>query len=449
MTDTVNTRRLALDVLLEVTEHGAYSNQVLRAVLEKYQYMEKYERAFLTRLVEGTIQHMIELDYVIDQFSKVKVKKMKPVIRNILRMGVYQIQYMDSVPDSAACNEAVKLARKSGFSTLSGFVNGVLRNIARNSGSIRYPDEEKEPVLALSVRYSMPEWIVEEWLNVYGMEQTKAILDAFSKEAPITIRTNVTKITPDALKEQLKAEGVTVQTLEELSYAGLPYTDAYHYAFAISGFDHLMALPSFQDGLFYVQDISSMMVAEAAAPEKGAHVIDVCAAPGGKSIHLAEKLKGTGHVEARDVSEQKVALIDENIKRCRLTNITAKCQDATVLDEASVRTADVLIADLPCSGLGVLRRKTDIKYRMNPEGEESLVALQRQILSVVCEYVKPGGTLIYSTCTIHTAENEGNARWFEQTHPEFALDTMRQMFPEEHLGDGFFIAKFKRKQDNG
>ena len=179
MTDTVNTRRLALDVLLEVTEHGAYSNQVLRAVLEKYQYMEKYERAFLTRLVEGTIQHMIELDYVIDQFSKVKVKKMKPVIRNILRMGVYQIQYMDSVPDSAACNEAVKLARKSGFSTLSGFVNGVLRNIARNSGSIRYPDEEKEPVLALSVRYSMPEWIVEEWLNAYGMEQTKAILDAF------------------------------------------------------------------------------------------------------------------------------------------------------------------------------------------------------------------------------------------------------------------------------
>ena len=175
MTDTVNTRRLALDVLLEVTEHGAYSNQVLRAVLEKYQYMEKYERAFLTRLVEGTIQHMIELDYVIDQFSKVKVKKMKPVIRNILRMGVYQIQYMDSVPDSAACNEAVKLARKSGFSTLSGFVNGVLRNIARTVVPSGIRMKKKEPVLALSVRYSMPEWIVEEWLNAYGMEQTKAI----------------------------------------------------------------------------------------------------------------------------------------------------------------------------------------------------------------------------------------------------------------------------------
>jgi len=289
----------------------------------------------------------------------------------------------------------------------------------------------------------MPEWIVAQWIGDYGKERTKEILAASLLEAPITVRANLERITPEALAERFKEEGVTAVPLDTEKYPGLSY------AYTIFGFDHLNGLSSFKEGLFYVQDISSMMVAEYAAPKEGDHCIDVCAAPGGKSIHLAEKLRGTGHVEARDVSEQKVALIDENIKRCRLTNITAKCQDATVLDEASVRTADVLIADLPCSGLGVLRRKTDIKYRMNPEGEESLVALQRQILSVVCEYVKPGGTLIYSTCTIHTAENEGNARWFEQTHPEFALDTMRQMFPEEHLGDGFFIAKFKRKQDNG
>lgn len=444
MTDTVNTRRLALDVLLEVTEHGAYSNQVLRAVLEKYQYMEKYERAFLTRLVEGTIQYMIELDYVIDQFSKVKVKKMKPVIRNILRMGVYQIQYMDSVPDSAACNEAVKLARKNGFSTLSGFVNGVLRNIARNSGSIRYPDEEKEPVLALSVRYSMPEWIVEEWLNAYGMEQTKAILDAFSKEAPITIRTNVTKITPDALKEQLKAEGVTVQTLEELSYAGLPYADAYHYAFAISGFDHLMALPSFQDGLFYVQDISSMMVAEAAAPEKGAQVIDVCAAPGGKSIHLAEMLDGTGSVESRDLTGYKTGLIEENISRYQIKNMTTKVWDATVPDESAEDTADVLVADLPCSGLGVLRKKTDIRYKMSRGQQEELEALQRRILDTVCSYVKKDGIMVYSTCTINPGENQENVAWFLGKHPEFELLDMEQIYPGTQVGDGFFYARLRR-----
>ena len=463
MTDTVNTRRLALDVLLEVTEHGAYSNQVLRAVLEKYQYMEKYERAFLTRLVEGTIQHMIELDYVIDQFSKVKVKKMKPVIRNILRMGVYQIQYMDSVPDSAACNEAVKLARKSGFSTLSGFVNGVLRNIARNSGSIRYPDEEKESVLALSVRYSMPEWIVEEWLNAYGMEQTKAILDAFSKETPITIRTNVTKITPDALKEQLKAEGVTVQTLEELSYAGLPYTDAYHYAFAISGFDHLMALPSFQDGLFYVQDISSMLVAEVAAPNWGDYCIDVCAAPGGKSLHIAEKLMGSGYVEARDVSERKVALMQENIERTEAINIRAAVWDATVRDPESVKKADIVLADVPCSGLGVIGKKQDIKYKMSEKRQQDIIRLQRRILSVVQEYVRPNGVLIYSTCTIGADENQYNLKWFLENYP-FRLESIDpyiceelkgkttaggyiQLLPGVHESDGFFIARLRRLKE--
>ena len=444
MTDTVNTRRLALDVLLEVTEHGAYSNQVLRAVLEKYQYMEKYERAFLTRLVEGTIQHMIEIDYVIDQFSKVKVKKMKPVIRNILRMGVYQIQYMDSVPDSAACNEAVKLARKSGFSTLSGFVNGVLRNIARNRDSICYPGEEKEPVSALSVRYSMPEWIVQEWLMAYGKEQTKAILDAFSKEAPLTIRTNVTKITPEALKEQLEAEGVMVQTLEELGYDGLPDTDVYHYAFAISGFDHLMALPSFRAGLFYVQDISSMMVAEAAAPGKGAHVIDVCAAPGGKSIHLAEKLAETGSVEARDLTEYKTGLIEENISRYRIKNMTTKVWDATISDESAKGTADVLIADLPCSGLGVLRKKTDIRYKMSRDQQKELEELQRRILDTVWCYVRKGGVMVYSTCTINPGENQENVAWFLETHPDFELLGMEQIYPGTQVGDGFFYAKLRR-----
>ena len=444
MTDTVNTRRLALDVLLEVTEHGAYSNQVLRAVLEKYQYMEKYERAFLTRLVEGTIQHMIEIDYVIDQFSKVKVKKMKPVIRNILRMGVYQIQYMNSVPDSAACNEAVKLARKSGFSTLSGFVNGVLRNIVRNRDSICYPDEEKEPVSALSVRYSMPEWIVQEWLMAYGKEQTKAILDAFSKEAPLTIRTNMTKITPEALKEQLEAEGVMVQTLEELGYDGLPDTDVYHYAFAISGFDHLMALPSFRDGLFYVQDISSMMVAEAAAPWKGAHVIDICAAPGGKSIHLAEKLAGTGNVEARDLTEYKTGLIEENISRYRIKNMTTKVWDATIPDESAKGTADVLIADLPCSGLGVLRKKTDIRYKMSRDQQKELEELQRRILDTVWCYVRKGGVMVYSTCTINPGENQENVAWFLETHPDFELLGMEQIYPGTQVGDGFFYAKLRR-----
>lgn len=439
MTDSVNTRELVLGILMEVTSENGYSHLVLRAVLEKYQYLDKKERAFITRLSEGTIQRMIELDYILNQFSKVKVNKMKPVIRNILRMGVYQLKYMDAVPASAACNEAVKLAKKKGFGSLSGFVNGVLRAVGRNLDAITYPDEEKEPVAALSVRYSIPEWLTKQWLFEYGKEQTKQMMCAFLTDAPITIRTNLRKTTPEDLCEKLRAEGVVTEPLDAEKYPELSY------AFTISGFDYLSGLASFREGLFYVQDLSSMLVAEWAEPKEGAVCIDVCGAPGGKSIHLAEKLEDTGSVEARDLSEHKVALIRENIERCQLTNITAKQWDATILDEEAVGKADIVIADLPCSGLGVLRKKTDIKYRMNECMEKELVVLQRNILNVVASYVKPGGTLMYSTCTIHRAENEDNVAWFVAEHPEFQVEKMQQIFPQEQLGDGFFLAKLVRE----
>lgn len=441
MTDGVNTRELALGVLLEVTKEGAYSHAALRSALEKYQYLEKQERAFITRLSEGTIQRMIELDYIINQFSKVSVNKMKPAIRNILRMAVYQMKYMDSVPDSAACNEAVKLAGRKGFSSLKGFVNGVLRNISRNLPSVEYPKEEENLTKALSVRYSMPEWIVEEWLLHYGEGQTKKMLAAFLQEAPLTIRTNLLKTTPEELKDRLKAEGVIAVPVDTEKYPGLSY------AFAISGVDYLNALPSFQEGMFYVQDIGSMLAAELADPKEKQYVIDVCAAPGGKSIHLAEKMQGTGMVEARDLTECKVAMIEENIARHRVENVRAVCRDALKFDSDSIEKADVLIADLPCSGLGVLRKKTDVKYKLSPKQQQELIALQRQILDTVWQYVKKGGTLIYSTCTIHPGENEENVRWFLESHPEFKLQEMRQLFPEDGIGDGFFLSKLVRGQD--
>lgn len=436
----VNTRELILGILLEVIEEDNYSHLVIRSVLDKYQYLEKQERAFITRVSEGTIQTMIELDYIINRFSKVKVNKMKPVIRNILRMSVYQLKYMDSVPASAACNEAVKLARKKGFSSLSGFVNGVLRNISRELSSIPYPDKEKTPVAYFSVKYSMPEWIVEQWIADYGVEIAAATIEAFSKEAPITIRTNLEKITPEKLVMQLQNEGVLVEKVRLQEFNEMDY------AFMISGFDYLNALPSFRDGLFYVQDISSMMVAEFATPKQGDYIIDVCAAPGGKSTHLAEKMQGTGMVEARDLTEYKIQLIEENIARHACTNMKAVQMDATVFDEASVGKADIVIADLPCSGLGVIRKKTDIKYKMTPEKMESLVSLQRNMLHTVCNYVKENGILLYSTCTIHRGENEENVTWFLENHPEFELISMQQIFPQEEFGDGFFIAKMQKNK---
>ena len=291
MNKAVSERELVLAILIEVLEEGKYSHIVLRDVLSKYQYLDKKERAFITRVTEGTLEHMMELDYILNQFSKVKVKKMKPVIRNILRSAVYQLKYMDTVPDSAACNEAVKLAVKKGFGSLRGFVNGVLRNVARNLDQIKYPEN---PADYLSVKYSMPMWILKLWLKSYDLETVETMLMQFQKENPLTVRCrNLEQVAE--LKQQLEQEGVQVER-----HPYLPY------ALCISGFDYLGGLPSFQEGAFSVQDISSMLVCEIAAPKMGAEVIDVCAAPGGKALHMAELLKESGHVEARDLTAYKV-----------------------------------------------------------------------------------------------------------------------------------------------
>ena len=463
MTKPVNEREIVLAVLLEVTENGQFSHIILRDVLSKYQYLEKRERAFITRVTEGTLEHMIEIDYILDRFSKVKVKKMKPVIRGILRSAVYQLKYMDSVPDRAVCNEAVKLAVRKGFSGLKGYVNGVLRSVARGLDDVQYPGEKMEE---LSVRYSCPKWILDLWGRTYGTEVIEKMLNDFQQEKPVTIRCCLNRISPDRLREQLESEGITVE-----KHPYLPY------AFQISGYDYLNDLAAFQEGFFTVQDISSMLVAEIASPEAGAQVIDVCAAPGGKALHTAEKLymaeaqllkdenaqknRTAGHVEARDLTEGKVELIRENIERTGLTNISAVCRDASVPDRDAEGRADLVIADLPCSGLGVIGKKPDLKYKASPEGIDSLVRLQQKILSCAQSYVKPGGTLIYSTCTVNPGENIDNVHWFLQQYPEFSPGDIRdricpelresvvekgciQLLPGVHKSDGFFIARLVR-----
>ena len=437
------TRELVLGILLEVTRDGEYSHIALRNVLNKYQYLDKKERAFITRVTEGTLEHMIEIDYIINQFSSTKVNKMKPVIRCILRSAVYQLKYMDSIPDSAVCNEAVKLAEKKGFRTLKGFVNGVLRNIARNLDTLTYPDD-------LSIKYSMPEWILNQWLKEYDKETVETMLQAFLTDSPTTIRCNLNQMSKEELCSSLEKEGVHVE-----NHPYLPY------ALWISDYDYLADLESFQNGAFYVQDISSMLVSHIANPQKGDSIIDVCAAPGGKALHMAELLEGTGHVEARDLTDYKVNLIEENIMRSGVANMSAVKWDATILDDSKVETADIVIADLPCSGLGVLGKKTDLKYKTSEEIQKSLVQLQREILEKVQAYVKPDGTLIYSTCTIHKDENMGNVHWFLEHFPEFELVSIKdrlceelkedvmeegclQLLPGKHQSDGFFISKFRK-----
>lgn len=450
MTNSLNIREMALEILLEAERNGAYPNALLKQTLDKYLYMEKQERAFLTRLVEGTVERKLTLDYYLNHVSKTPVNKCKPVIRCILRMAAYQIFYMDAVPDSAACNEAVKLAQKKGFQTLKGFVNGVLRNLSRRKNEIVMPNEEKEPVKALSAAYSVPEWLVEKVIKEYGMEQGKNMFASlYENVGATTIRVNNSKISTEECAKLLEKEGVHV---EKAAYV--------ENALEISGYDSLRFLESFEKGYFQVQDVSSMLVGLAANPKPGDNVIDICAAPGGKSIHVADLLNGTGHVESRDLTDYKVGLIEENITRCGFTNVTAKRADALMFDEVAKESADIVIADLPCSGLGVLKKKSDIKYRMSQQQIEELAQLQRRILKNAAAYVKPGGTLIYSTCTITKEENDMQVDWILENLPlqlvslegcmceellkNHEREGVLQLLPGREKTDGFFLAKLQK-----
>ena len=449
MTSIVNTREIILGALMEITEEEQYCHIVLRDVLTKYQYLEKRDRAFISRVVEGTMENMIQIDYILEQFSTVKVQNMKPVIRNILRMSVYQMQYMDGVPHSAVVNEAVKLTQKKGFYTLKGFVNGVLRAVDRGMEEVSFPDAERTPRRYLSVRYSMPEWILQKWLAQFDFEVVEKICRGLWQESRTCIRCNLSRAPKKTIIEKLRAQNITVK---EVPY--LPY------ALEISDYNYLQAITAFKEGLFQVQDVSSMLVAEVAAPKWGDYCIDVCAAPGGKSLHLSDKLNGSGYVEARDLTDIKVSLMQENLERTGRINMTAVRQDATVFDGASVEKADILLADLPCSGLGVIGRKPDIKYKMTEAKQQELVKLQRKILDTVWSYVKVGGTLIYSTCTIGADENQYNVKWFLENYPfrlesidPYLCDALKsrttkagylQLLPGIHGTDGFFLARFKR-----
>lgn len=430
----VNTREIVLDCIMEILEKKQYSHYVMKQVLDKYGYLDKQERSFIKRVTEGTVERCLEMDYIINSFSKVPVKKMKPLIRSLMRMSVYQLLYMDSIPDSAVCNEAVKLANKRGFSSLKGFVNGVLRNIARNKEKIKYPDREKEPVSYLSVVYSMPEWIVEMWLSRFGGEKTEQILKGLLSDRPVTIRLEegLSSKEKEELLQKITCEGIETEQVQ-----GLPY------AYRLKNLDRVETIPGFAEGLVMIQDAGSMEIIELADIKEDQYIIDVCGAPGGKALHAAGKMKNTGFVTVRDISQRKVELMEDNIARSGYGNIKAEVFDATVLDEENVEKADVVIADLPCSGLGVIGRKGDIKYRVTKEDVINIAALQQKILSVVWQYVKPGGKLIYSTCTLTEEENEKNTAWFLEQFP-FHKEKEKTLIPGIQETDGFYMAVLRR-----
>lgn len=431
-------REIALSILMDIETSGTFSNIALNKGLKKNQFIEKKERAFVTRLCEGVIEYKITLDYIINQFSKTKVNKCKPMIRCILRMGVYQIMYMDSVPDRAACNEMVSLAKKHGFGNLSGFVNGVLRNISRNKESIKYPDENKDTIKFLSIKYSMPEWLVEKFNTWYGEEKTRLIMEASFADRPTSVRVNLLKTTADELARMMEADGVKVEKGN--------YDEA---ALLISEYDFIKKVPGFKKGLFTVQDESSISAVRACNIKSGDYVVDVCSAPGGKSTAAIEMLGRNGSILSMDVAGDKLDLIEENIERILRDvendiDISVKCADASKLIPELINKADVLIADIPCSGLGIIGRKNDIKYKLTEEGIKELLELQKSILDNVKRYVKQGATMLISTCTINPDENEGNVEWFLKNNPEFSLVSSRLFLQGIDKCDGFFYAVLKK-----
>lgn len=444
-----NPREIVLDILLDIEKNNKYANVSLHTALSSNQFMSKQERSYITRMVEGVIEWRIRLDFVINQVSKTKINKCKPLIRCILRMGVYEIFYMDSIPHEATCNECVKLAAKRGFSGLKGFVNGVLRNICRNMDNISFPEKEPDILKYYSIKYSIPEETVSILRDYYEDDILSDILSAGVNDRGTSIRVNTDKISVEDFMQKLILAGIDV--------AKGMYNDT---SLIISNYDYIRRVPGFFDGYFAVQDESSCLAVKAAGIKEGNLVVDMCAAPGGKTMYAAELAGDKGLVISRDVSNDKTELIEENVERLGYNNVRVEVYDACVLDDNLINKADVVLCDLPCSGLGIMGRKNDIKYNISREKISQLSTLQRQMLENGARYVKSGGVLVYSTCTITKEENEDNVKWFIDNF-DFELDSVSPYFPnslEDRASkgyitllqgidkcDGFFIARFIKR----
>ena len=449
-------REISLEIIKQVLEDNKFYKDVYESLIERYD-CDYRERGFINNLSLGTIERSIELDYIIDLFSSKPSGKLKPYIRNILRQAVYQMRYMDKVPDSAAVNEAVKLTRKKGYAGLSGFVNGVLRNIIRNADNISYPDRETSYEQYLKVKYSMPEWIVKRFLSEESGGIVEAAFDYFTNNKTINIR-----LANDTIKISDAIPGAR---------PGVIFDDS----LKIEKAGRIEELPGYSDGAFAVQDESAMIPAKIIAEyvkkkygicgqatetqnRERIRILDLCSAPGGKILQLAGMLGDRAEYTACDISESKTRIIYENAGRLKIDNINIAVRDALTHYESDDERYDAVIADLPCSGLGVIAKKPDIKYNTKPEDIEELAKIQRQMLDIASNYVKRGGILVYSTCTLSRAENEENAAYFLDTHKDFQLPDISEYIPEtlrksynngfikimpgEYESDGFFVAAF-------
>lgn len=443
MMPKMTARQAAVQALVQVNEEGGYSNLVLHEMLKK-SGLTPEDTAFASRLFYGTLERKITLDHIIGAYSKKPVSRLTPAVAEILRTALYQMVYMDSVPDSAAVDEAVKLTRQRRVSSASGFVNAVLRSFARNEKKL--PPVKGNRLKKLEVRYSCPQWVIRELLEQYGEDSALSMLEHSLDRPPLYVRVNTTKVTADQCIQSLEQEGVSAKKDSLLSNCLI-----------LEGTSSIERLKAFEQGLFHVQDKSSQMCAWTLSPKPGERVLDVCSAPGSKSFTAAELMDNQGEIISCDIFEEKIRKISDGAARLDLSCIHPQMQDGTVYDP-QLGLFDRVLCDAPCSGLGIISRKPEIKYKRMQDLQQ-LPEIQAKILDTASRYVKVGGTLVYSTCTLLPQENDAVVEKFLQEHGEFeplvlpeqvraaglADDAWKvTLLPQMADTDGFFISCMKR-----
>ena len=421
-------RKTAFDVLMDVEKNGAYSNLSLNSFIEKNR---PDSPAFVRELVYGVLRNRMLLDWFLGQLIPSGLKKIKKQDLTLLRMGVYQLSYMKSVPEYAAVSETVNMAKKLARGR-ERFINGVLREYSRNRQQLVLPDREVNLEEYLSIVYSAERWIVRLWTDAYGGEKTEALLKASNETPGLAVRVNLMKTDRKALKEKLEALGFETEESEVSDRALL-----------VKG-SGLLDTEPYREGMFSVQDEASILASDALEAKPGDCIADVCAAPGGKTFATAELMAGKGVIYAMDKYEHKLKLMEAQAKRAGIENIRLLKHDSTEPVEGLKERMDKVLADVPCSGLGVIRRKPEIKYKGMQDLDE-LIERQRQILQAAASYVKAGGTLVYSTCTINPVENEKQIVEFLRGNKEFKALEQKQPLPDGGT-DGFFICRMRKEQ---
>ena len=440
-------RAICLDILKRSGNPEAHADDLLSDAFKRYRHLTPLDRAFLTELTYGVLRWRGRLDWSIQQFSKIPFEEIEPDIVNVLRLGLYQILFLTRTPTSAAVNESVELAKKFRGKGGAGFVNAILRSILREEKKVPYPDFNQDPALHISVVHSHPLWLVKRWMNEMGVEETLKVCAANNQIPPLTLRTNTLKTSRVNLIRELREQGLTpLPTLfseDGIRLESPPPTSE---------------LPFLKEGLYMIQDEASQLVTWILDPKPGEKILDACAAPGTKTTHIAQRMKNEGEIVANDLAYEKLNRIDDNCQRLGVKIVKPRRGDAAQAFLFPRGTEfDRVLADVPCSGFGTIRKNPDLKWKRGEKDIRRLSELQSSILENVSRYLKRGGILVYSTCTVFREENEAVVEKFLEGHPEFRLDEMDQILQEKHTPliengyfktfspkenmDGFFVAR--------